>query len=44
MTVKEKQLVKKILEDQILLCRLSEKVYQLLIDDLYCQRDKFSRK
>lgn len=37
---KDTALIDKILQDPLLLRRLSERVYQLLLDDLYLQRDR----
>lgn len=35
------KLIEKILQDPLLLRQFSEQVYQLLLDDLHCQRDRF---
>jgi hypothetical protein len=37
-------LIQKILQDPVLLRRLSDQVYQLLLNDLYLDRDRFSQK
>jgi hypothetical protein len=41
---KDTELIEKILQDPLLLRKLSEKVYRLLIDDLYIQCDRFPKR
>jgi len=37
------EMINKILQEPLLLRRLSDQVYQLLLDDLYRQRDRFPK-